>query len=42
MSINDDDTSTVRRLRYGFDALSFDDDNPLEIASLLDRLGVEA
>lgn len=40
--INDDDTSTVRRLRYGFDALSFDDDNPLEIASLLDRLGVEA
>ena len=40
--INDDDTSTVRRLHCGFDALSFDDDNPLEIASLLDRLGVEA
>lgn len=40
--INDDDTSTVRRLHCGFDALSFDDDNPLEIASLLDRLGGEA
>ena len=40
--INDDDTSIVRRLHCCFDALSFDDDNPLEIASLLDRLGVEA
>ena len=40
--INDDDTSIVRRLHCCFNALSFDDDNPLEIASLLDRLGAEA
>lgn len=40
--INDDDASIVRRLYGGFDALSFDDDNPLEISSLLNRLGMEA
>lgn len=40
--INDDDASTVQRLYSDFDALAFDDDNPLEISTILDRLGVEA
>lgn len=40
--INDDNASIVQRLYSELDALSFEDDNPLEISSLLDRLGVEA
>ena len=40
--INDDDVSTVKRLYNDYLALSFSDTQPLEIGSLLNRMGVEA
>ena len=40
--INDDSISVIRRLRNSFNALSFEDESPLDISILLDRLGVEA
>lgn len=40
--INDDDVSTVNRLYNDYLALSFSDTQPLEIGSLLNRMGVEA
>lgn len=40
--INDDDVSTVIRLYNDYLALSFSDAQPLDIGSLLNRMGVEA
>lgn len=37
--LNNDYESELRRLRGGFDALSFDDEEPLEISALLAGMG---